>query len=66
VVAVAAEGELDEVDWWLAGVTAAGPAFEDRLERSDRSREGQAGRGGKGFNRSSVRNPCTAVTRPVW
>jgi hypothetical protein len=66
VVAVAAEWELGEVDWLLAGLTAAGPAFEDRLEQSDCLREGQAGRGGKGFSRSSVRNPCAAVTRAVW
>ena len=60
------EGDLVEVDWLLAGLTAAGPALEDRLEQSDCLREGQAGRGGKGFSRSSVRNPCAAVTSAVW
>jgi hypothetical protein len=34
-----------EIDGLLAGLTAAGPALEDRLEQEDRLREGQAGRG---------------------
>jgi hypothetical protein len=58
--------DLVEVDWLLAGLTAAGPAFEDRLEQSDCLRKGQAGRGSKEFSRSRVRNPRAAVTRAVW
>jgi hypothetical protein len=33
-----------QIDGLLAGLTAAGPAFEDRLEQEDCLREGQAGR----------------------
>ena len=36
--------ELDEVDRLLAGLTAAGPAFEQWLEQLDCLGEGQAGR----------------------
>jgi len=38
------QAESVEFDWSLAGLAAAGPAFEDRLEQVDRLREGQAGR----------------------
>jgi hypothetical protein len=38
------EGDLVEVDGLFAGVAAAGPAFEDRLEQVDCPWEGQAGR----------------------
>jgi hypothetical protein len=39
------EDQLVEIDELLAGLAAAGPAFEDRLEQEDRLRKGQAGRG---------------------
>ena len=37
--------EAVNADWLMAGLTAAGPALEDRLEQSDCLREAQAGRG---------------------
>jgi hypothetical protein len=39
------QGETVEFDWLLAGLAAAGPALEERLEQLDCLREGQAGRG---------------------
>ncbi|MGI8429861.1 MAG: hypothetical protein ACR2OB_11285 [Solirubrobacteraceae bacterium] len=42
---VGMEQELVEVDGLVAGVAAAGPALEQRLEQEDRLWEGQAGRG---------------------
>jgi hypothetical protein len=33
VVAGSVQEELDEVDWLLAGLAAAGPALEQRLEQ---------------------------------
>jgi len=39
------EGELVEVDRLLAGLTAAVPALEDRLQEQHGLRECQAGRG---------------------
>jgi hypothetical protein len=57
------EAEINELP---AGLAAAGPALEDRLHQQHRLRECQADRGRKGFSRSSVRNPCDAVTSAVW
>jgi hypothetical protein len=39
------KGESVEIDGLLAGLAAAGPALEQRLEQEDCLREGQAGRG---------------------
>jgi hypothetical protein len=50
----------------LAGLAAAGPALEHRLEQVNCLRKSQAGRGTKGFRRSRVRKPYAAVTRAVW
>jgi hypothetical protein len=36
--------EFDEIDWLLAGLAAAGPALEQRLEQFDCLGKGQAGR----------------------
>jgi hypothetical protein len=44
VVKDPAQEELDEVNWLLAGLTAAGPAFEQWLEQVDCLGKGQAGR----------------------
>ena len=55
-----------EADGLLAGLAAACRALEDRLEQPDDLREGEAVGGAKGRNRSSVRNPCAAVTSAVW
>ena len=55
-----------EVDGLVAGLAAAGPALEDRLQQQHDLRERQAGRGRKGFSRSSVRNPWAALTNAVW
>jgi len=44
VVAGLVQEELDEVDGLLAGLTAAGPALEQRLEQLDCLGKGQAGR----------------------
>jgi hypothetical protein len=38
------QAEPVEIDWSLAGLAAAGPALEERLEHVDCLREGQAGR----------------------
>jgi hypothetical protein len=45
VVSGAVQGECGEVDWLVAGVTAAGPALEEGLEQLDCLGKGQAGRG---------------------
>ena len=60
------ERELVELDGLLTGLAAAGPALEERLHQQDGLRECQAGRGRKGFSRSSVRNPWAALTNAVW
>jgi hypothetical protein len=60
------ERQEAEINDLLAGSAAAGPAPEDRLHQQHGLRECQAGRGRKGFSRSSVRNPCAAVTSAVW
>jgi hypothetical protein len=44
VAAGSAQEELDEVDGLLAGLAAAGPALEQRLEQVDCLGECQAGR----------------------
>jgi len=39
------KGEPVEIDWVLAGLAAAGPALEERLEQENCLRKRQAGRG---------------------
>lgn len=58
--------ELFEVDGSLAGLAAAGPALQERLQQEHRLGQCQAGRRGFGRIRSRVRNPWAAVTRAVW
>jgi hypothetical protein len=43
-VVKAVQDEFDQVDWLLAGLTAAGPAFERWLEQLDCLGKGRAGR----------------------
>src|SRR5215210_1359578 len=60
------EREPIEVDGLTAGLAAAGPALEQRLQQSHRCGERQAGRRAFGCSRSSVRKPWAAVTSAVW
>ena len=58
--------ELVDVDGLLAGLEVAVPALEQWLQEQHGLFECQAGRGTTGLRRSSVRNPCAAVTSAVW